>query len=168
MALCDNTNIDKSSPTNYELVFPLIPTETTISANKPLVLNIFGSIIPSVSINETEIEWQSTKRKIVGSSLLFDQWNANFNIDSNFNNWKIIFNWMSYINNNYNKHMEEFQNYSVDASLRILDNFKQSILNLKFISIWPNNLSEVTLNQRDGETLIECNVNFSYDYFKII
>lgn len=166
MALCESIN--KSSPTNYRLVFPLLPTEITLATTKPLTLNIFGSVIPSLTLSELERDWQGSKSKVVGSSLLFDQWNVNFVVDANFSNWQILFNWMSYINNNYDKYMEAHASYSIDASLQIIDNFREDILNLNFVSIWPTNLGEVTLSQRDGETLIECMVNFSYDYFKII
>jgi len=166
MSLCNNIN--KASPTNYRLVFPLLPAEITLAATKPLVLNIFSSVIPSLTLSELEHDWQGLKNKVVGSPLLFDQWNVNFVVDASFQNWQILFNWMSYINDNYEKHMETHKNYSVDASLQIIDNFKQDVLSLNFVSIWPTNLGEVTLSQRDGETLIECMVNFSYDYFKII
>jgi len=166
MTLCNS--ISKASPTNYSLAFPLLPAEITLSANKPLVLNIFSSVIPSLTLSEFELDWQGLKNKVVGSPLLFDQWNVNFVVDADFENWQILFNWMSYINDNYEKHMETHKNYSVDASLQIIDNFKEDVLSLNFVSIWPTNLGEVTLSQRDGETLIECTVNFSYDYFKII
>ena len=166
MTLCNSIN--KASPTNYSLVFPLLPAEITLAATKPLTLNIFSSVIPSLTISELEMDWQGVKEKIVGSSLLFDQWNVSFVVDANFYNWQILFNWMSYINDNYEKHMETHANYSVDASLQITDNFRENVLALTFVSIWPTNLGEVTLSQRDGETLIECMVNFSYDYFKII
>lgn len=166
MALCNSIN--KSNPTNYKLIFPLLPAEITLAANKPLTLNIFGSVIPSLTISEFEQDWQGLKQKIAGSGLLFDQWNVSFVVDENFENWQILFNWMSYINDNYEKHMDLHKNYSVDASLQITDNFRENVLDLTFVSVWPTNLGEVTLSQRDGETLIECMVNFSYDYFKII
>lgn len=166
MTLCNSIN--KSSPTNYRLVFPLLPAEITLAANKPLTLNIFGSVVPSLTISEFEQDWQGLKQKIAGSGLLFDQWNVSFIVDENFENWQILFNWMSYINDNYEKHMDLHKNYSVDASLQITDNFRENVLELTFVSVWPTNLGEVTLSQRDGETLIECMVNFSYDYFKII
>jgi hypothetical protein len=166
MALCDSIN--KSSPTNYRLVFPLLPTEITLASTKPLTLNIFSSVIPSLTLDVTDESWQGTKRKMANGPIAFGDWSVNFVVDSNFLNWQIIFNWMNYINNNYNKHMEEHKNYSVDASLDIMDNFRNSILAVNFASIWPTSLGEVTLSQRDGTTIIECTANFSYDYFKII
>jgi len=166
MALCDSIN--KSNPTNYKLVFPLLPTQITLASTKPLTLNIFSSVIPGLALSENEESWQGMKRKIAGGPMTFEQWNVNFVVDANFLNWQVIFNWMSYINNNCIKHMEEHKNYSVDAGLQIIDNFRNNILEINFISIWPTSLGEVTLSQRDGETLIECAANFSYDYFKII
>jgi hypothetical protein len=39
-------NMDKSTPTNYQLVFPKIPSESSIGANNPFVMNIHSAIIP--------------------------------------------------------------------------------------------------------------------------
>jgi len=87
MALCEGIN--KSSPTNYHLIFPLIPDASTISDTRPLVLNIFSSVIPGVSLSENERDWQGQKSKVAANPLVFDQWNVNFVVDSTFTNWRI-------------------------------------------------------------------------------
>jgi len=165
MALCNSLN--KSSPTNYQLIFPLIPNESTISASNPLMLNIFSSVIPGVTLGELEREWQGQKSKVASSPLVFEQWNVNFVVDSLFSNWQTMFSWMNYINNNNDVHMEEHSNYSVDASLKIMDNFRSDILEIKFVSVWPTSMSEITMSQREGDILLECNANFNYDYYEV-
>jgi hypothetical protein len=161
------TNLDKAAPNNYQLIFPALPTEDSISANNPFVLNIFSAVIPSVSIAEEELRWQSNKTKRGLIPMEFDAWLVNFVVDSNFENWKLLFTWMSYINNNWNKIAEEHKNYAVDASLVITNNYRRPVLNIVFVDIWPNNIGEVSLSQREGDIQLECIVNFTYDYFYI-
>lgn len=159
------TNIDKAAPSNYQLIFPTLPTETTISANNPFVLNIFSAIIPSVSIAEEELRWQGNKTKRGLIPLEFDPWLVNFIVDARLENWKLLFTWMQYINNNWNKIAEEHSNYAVDASLVITNNYRVPVVNISFIGIWPNNLGEVSFSQREGDVQLECMCNFTYDYF---
>lgn len=158
-------NIDKSTPTNYQLVFPLIPTETTIGANNPFVMNIFSAVIPSLSLAPEELRWQGNKTRRGQIPLEFDPWLVSFVVDSTLSNWKLLFKWMAYINNNSDKIAELHKNYAVDASLIVTDNHANSVLEIRFISIWPGTLGEVSFSQREGDVLLESTVNFSYDYF---
>ena len=105
MSLCGDANIslNKAAPTNFMLSFPVLPSQSTISASVPLVLNIFSAVVPSVSLNSEERTWQNTKVKGTQSPLEFDQWLVNFVVDDNFQNWKVIFDWMAYISNNKDK-----------------------------------------------------------------
>jgi hypothetical protein len=75
---------------------------------------------------------------------------------------------MSYINNNKDKMIERKENFGVDGSLIITDNFQNKILSLNFIDIWPMDMSEVSLSYREGEIFLESNVTFAYDYYEII
>ena len=113
-------NIDKSTPTNYQLIFPVIPTETSIGANNPFVMNIHSAILPSVSIATEELRWQGNKTRHGLIPMEFDPWLVSFVVDAQLANWKLLFDWMSYINNNNDKIAEEHGNYSVDCSLIII------------------------------------------------
>lgn len=161
------TNISKATPTNFSLIFPKIPTESTISANNPFVLNIFGVIIPAVSIAEEELSWQSNKTKHSLIPTVYDPLLINYMVDSNFENWKLLYNWMNYINNNFDKIAEYHNNYSIDATLVIKDNFMSNIMELIFKSIWPSTLGEIQFSYREGDIQIESTINFTYDYFTI-
>jgi len=170
MLVCNTSNlnsIDKSTPTNYQLVFPLIPTESTIAANNPFVMNIHSAILPSVSISTEEQRWQGNKQKVGMIPMEFDPWLVSFVVDAQLSNWKLLFNWMSYINNNNDKIAELQRNYAVDCSLIVTDNYSNSILEVIFVSIWPSVLGEVSFSQREGDVLLESTINFNYDYFYI-
>lgn len=162
-----NINIDKGTPTNYQLVFPLIPTETTISANNPFVMNIHSAILPSVSIAAEELRWQGNKTKVGLIPMEFDPWLVSFVVDSELANWKLLFTWMSFINNNWNKIAETQRNYGVDCSLIVTDNYANSVLEIIFVDIWPSTLGEVSFSQREGDVVLESTINFNYDYFYI-
>ena len=73
-----------------------------------------------------------------------------------------------FISNNMDNTSGAKNLYSVDASLLIYDNFNTRVVKkIFFSSIWPSDIGDVELTERDGETYLECNCQFSYDYFKI-
>ena len=160
-------NIDKATPTNFQLIFPKLPTEETISANNPFVMNIFSAVIPSLSLAEEELRWQSHKTKHVLEPMEFDSWLVSYVVDSNAANWHLLFQWMEYCNDNQVKH-ELHKNYAVDASLIVTSNYRVPVLELRFIDIWPSTLGEVSFSTREGDISLESTVNFTYDYFKTI
>jgi hypothetical protein len=160
-------NLDKATPTNYQLVFPVVPTETTISAMNPLTLNIFSTVLPGVSFGETEFNWESNKTKRATAPMMYENWNVNFVVDSLFENWRVLLNWMKFINNNNDKIAELHKEYSVDASFIITDNYRSPILNVTFRSVWPISVGAVNLSQREGDVQIESQADFVYDYFDI-
>jgi hypothetical protein len=159
--------MDKATPTNYQLIFPLIPTETTIGANNPFIMNIFSAIIPSLSMATEELRWQGNKTRHGMEPMEFDPWLVSFVVDSRLDNWKLLFKWMSYINNNYNKIAEQHHKYGVDAALVVTDNYSNHVLELRFIDIWPTTIGELSMSQREGDIVLESTINFNYDYFLI-
>ena len=120
------------------------------------------------SINPIEIDWQSARHKMHGTPMDFEIMNVQFNVDASFNNWKLLFNWMTYISNGKDKMAEFHSNYAIDTSLNIIDNFSSSVLAVKFTGMWPTNLQEVSFSYKEGEVLLESGVTFVYDYFTIV
>lgn len=170
MITCNSSNLsnmDKATPTNYQLIFPLIPEQTSISANNPFVMNIFSAVIPSLSIATEELRWQGNKTRHSMEPIEFDPWLVSFVVDSRLENWKLLFKWMAYINNNFDKIAEQHYKYGVDAALVVTDNYANAVLELRFIDIWPATLGEVSFSQREGDITLESTVNFNYDYFLI-
>lgn len=170
MITCNSSNlnsIDKATPTNYQLIFPKIPSESTIGANNPFIMNIHSAILPSVSIATEELRWQGNKTKGALIPMEFDPWLVSFVVDAQLRNWKLLFDWMSYINNNNDKIAEEHGNFTVDCSLVVTDNYSNSVLEVIFVSIWPSMLGEVSFSQREGDVLLESTMNFNYDYFYV-
>jgi len=170
MITCNSSNLqnmDKATPTNYRLIFPVIPTETSISANNPFIMNIHSAILPSVSIATEELRWQGNKTRHGMTPMEFDPWLVSFVVDSRLENWKLLFKWMAFINNNKDKVEEEHHNYTVDAAMVVTDNFNNIALEIRFVSVWPSTMGEVSFSQREGDIVLESTINFNYDYFEI-
>lgn len=162
-----STQLNKANPASFELVFPILPEGVDLTTNRELTLNIYSTIIPGVNMDPEILDYLGGRTNRAGGKLTFEQWNCNFIVDSEFKNWKVLFNWLSYINNNKDQFMEEHYNYTVDATLRVTDNFQNEIFKLFFIDVWPNGLGEITFSHREAETILECNALFAYDRYEI-
>lgn len=161
------TVLDKSAPSNFQLVIPKLPSETTIDAAEELTLNIFGTIIPGLNLDIIEGNWQGAVISFDSGRMTFEPWTFEFVVDSNFNNWKVLYRWITIINNNKDIHGALPSEYTVDATLRITDNFLNEILRIHFTNCWPNLLGEITLTTREGEMNLECTAGLVYDRFEI-
>ena len=161
------TTLNKSTPSNFQLIFPKLPTEVTLSASKELTLNIYSTLIPSVSIEVTEMPWRGAKVHQESGGMTHDAWNVTFIIDSDFKNWKILYKWLTYILNNHNVYGRDRDKFVVDATLHIMDNWEDVIFKLFFVDVWINSLSEVTMSTREGEQVLECTATFQYDRYEL-
>ena len=162
-----DTNLNKSQSSNYELVLTKLPTETTIEATKELTLNIFGTILPSIDIAQNPVYWLGS-RTVQEGEMTYSDWTVNFAVDSHFDNWQTLYNWMMSIRNNRDKHGEIPRKYAITASLRILDNFRKVVLLVNFENVWISNLGEVSLTHREYDTNLEGSLTLSYDTFRIV
>ena len=165
MTVC--VELNKASPSNFELSFPLLPGQSSLTANDELVLNIHGAVLPAVNVPSLDSDWQGTRRKLASSPMEFEIMNIQFLVDAQFRNWLLLFNWMTYITNNKDKMMDEHVNYGIDSTLRMLDNFNNTIIAVNFRGMWPTNLQEVSFSQKEGEVLLEGGATFVFDYFSV-
>lgn len=161
------TNLNKASPHSYELIFPQIPVESSINDKNPLVLNIHSTVIPAISLPELNLGWQGGTGKTFSGEIVFEPWFVHFLVDSMFENWILLFKWMTLVNNNKDNYIKLRREFKIDANLKITDNFESHILTVNFKEIWLNNLGEVTLSHREGDTTLNSTANFSYDRYEI-
>jgi len=163
------TNLNKSNATNYQLIFPLLPVEKFYEKSKEFTLNIFGTIVPSLTLDPETRNWQGSKSFSDSGEITYGDWNVEFTIDSEFRNWKVIYLWMMAINNNEDDFgFVKEKRKTIDASLYIMNNYRNKSLVLRFHDIWPSTLGDVSLSKRDSESELVSNVTFIYDKFEII
>lgn len=157
---------DKATPTNYELAFPKLPSgvASSLTESKELVLHIFGTVLPGLMVTPIEGQWLGATAQI-GGVIEFNEWNFNFIVDEELNNWWILFKWITKIANK--KDVFAGNSYDIDASLRILDNYKNTVAKVKFIDVWPKGLGDVILSYREGESILESSCDLSFLRFEI-
>jgi len=157
-----------ASSDKFQLTFGQLPISSNMIDNKKLTLHLFDSILPSVSFGLGEENWLGHTINRVYENLTFSPLTANFMVDENFDNWKLLFKWLSYINNNKDVHGKAKNEYSIDANLIVYNNFHSQILKIAYIDIFPHELDSITLSYREGENYLTCACTFSYDYYEII
>ena len=157
--------LNLASENNFQLVFPKIPTETVV--DRELVLNIYETVFPGVSFETNESHWQGWVLPAVLSNMRFEEWTVSFDIDEIFDNWKRLFDWMWYINNNKDKAGETLKNYAIDATLFVYDNYGNIVIKGIFTSLFPRTLDGVNLSTREGEKYLTSKVIFDYIYFEL-
>jgi hypothetical protein len=160
-------NLNKSTSSNFELVFPKIPTEPDLRAMSGLTLNIHSTVIPSMTMETTDINWQGGVAHYEVGTLTFEPWYVNFAVDSNFDNWKKLYKWITFINNNKDRFGRPREEYMVDAVLRVLNNFRQPIMEIDIYNCWINMLGEMSLTYREGDQNLESQANFIYDRYEV-
>jgi len=162
-----DTQLNKASPFSFDLVFPLIPVQTELRGNEEFTLNIYETVLPGVTLDMTEQNWQGGRTNRATGALTFEPWNVSFTVDSEFKNWQVIFKWFMFINNNRDKYIDLQKIYAVDATLRVVDNFQDQKFSLFFVDVWPTSLGEVSLTYREGEPNLEAQVSFTYDRYEL-
>jgi hypothetical protein len=161
-------NISKATATEYAFVLGNIPGNTGIHAADILKLNLFSVSLPGVSLTNAEMYWEGNHVQFHLGNISFEPLNINFIIDSAFENWKCLFNWITFIANNKDKPSSAANDYVTDANIVIYDNFGQSHSFITFKNLWIQSLGEVTFSIRDGESHIECNASFLYDRYEVV
>jgi len=161
------TNLNKATPSNFELIFPKIPVSDNIRDMQGLTLNIHTTVIPSVTLDTTEINWQGGTIHQDSGSITFEPWLVTFTVDSKFNNWSTLYKWITFINNNSDRYGRTRNEYKIDATLRILDNFQEEIMVVDLIGVWINMLGEISLTYREGSQNLESSANLVYDRYEI-
>ena len=157
------TNLNKATASNFQLIFPKIPTGSDIKDMKQLSMNIHSTVIPSMTITTTDINWQGGVYHQDIGELVFDNWYVNFTVDSTFSNWLTLYKWLTFINNNKDTYGRSTDQYKVDATLQVLDNFRNEILVMDIHGIFINMIGEITLTYREGSQNLESSANFTYD-----
>lgn len=161
-------NLNAASPNNFVLVFPKLPTLPSIEEGKKLTLNIFGTLIPGWDLGVTNIDWQGGKVKISSGELTFSNWTTNYIVDSNFENWKIFYDWSMYIHSGKEHYGAQSQNVvSVTPSIILYNNYHIEMLKVDLHDAFPVNCGDVDLSYQSGREMLTSSITFAFNYITI-
>lgn len=161
-------NLNKSNANNYQLIFPLLPIDTIYEKSKLFTLNIFGTVIPSLTLDTSIENWQGGKVKSDNGDLTYGEWNFDFVVDSDFSNWSTIYRWIMAIHNGEDDFgWTKQKGKDIDATLLVMNNYRKPVLKIKFHDIWPSVLGEISFNKRDTSDDLISSATFVYDKYII-
>jgi len=100
----------------------------------------------------------------------YDDWTFSFGIDSNFENWIALYNWLKYItSSSIDPDLDHIvpEDNTVRGSLIVSDNYKNKLLTVNFYDVWISSLGEVRLTYRDGDMILEGSGTLKYSHYDI-
>lgn len=156
--------INLASENSFQLVFPKLPHQDVI--DREFVLHIYQTVLPGLSFDREDRNWQGFVVPTVSGNLSFEEWTTAFDVDEEFRNWRSVFEWMKHINNNKDKAGEDFKKYIVDADMFVYDNYERLVVKALFRNLFPISLGGVTFSTREGEQYLTTEVTFAYTYFE--
>ena len=166
------------SPTQFELVIAKLPSTKYFAT---------GANIPSVSLNALA---QSTRLGIQpqmpGDRVAFSEFNVNFIVDENLENWRELYTWMiqiapGYDSNEYRKLIgandrvgQKFDDsgdpkkmYS-DMTMVVTTAANNPNRYVRIYDCFPTTLAEVTMDTTTTDNpYVVCNATFAFTYFEI-
>jgi hypothetical protein len=74
-------SLNKSSPNQFQMLFPVIPVMDTIQEANEFSLNIYGSVVPGISFADNEEHWQGSLHHRIVSNLSFESLEMLFTVE---------------------------------------------------------------------------------------
>lgn len=145
-----------------------------------LSMSVYGSIAPDVSVPAILTRYSGQSLNV--SSHARDPYQpqiVNFTIDNRFNNYWVIYKWLSVLNDqkqsildsdnimnieHRNQLVEQY--YMTDISIFALDEYNKRVVEFKYTKAFPTKLGGITFSDRDaGE--VESTLEFAYSQFLV-
>jgi len=143
-----------------------------------LQMSVYGSIAPDIAVPAVDHRYGGQSYNV--SSHVRDPYapqTVNFTIDNRFNNYWVIYKWLSVLNDHKTslfdsdnvtnlEHKNEFaaQYYMTDISIFALDEYNKRVVEFLFTKAFPTKLGGISFNDRDP-TEAESTLEFAYSQF---
>lgn len=151
------TNINYLSPVGFRFNIEYLPNTNWFMTSVNL---------PGISLGEINQPTPFMQAQVPGNDLTWEPLNITFQVDEDLQNWREIYNWMTGLGfpNEYGEYESQKadQLYS-DASLSILNSNMNVNYIIKFVDLFPTNLSEIAFDSGSGDIeTIKSSVSFRY------
>lgn len=151
------------------------PTVTSNNKVKfdTLEMSVYGIVTPSVKIKSKTLNYGTQSIKIsTHVTDPHDDIKLDFTVDNEYKNYWVIYKWLDFINDqkkgvfNGDKIVniiedQNLPNYSCDFSIYGLDEYENKKIRFDYIGGFPNSLSEIKWDYKDGGDIL-ASVVFSF------
>lgn len=162
-------SFDKASDTLFTFQFTNVPKILTPDQSSNLLLNCNTVSIPGVSVNVAREHWQGAYLKYAMGNITFDSISVNFLVDEDISNWKTLFKWVTFANNNRDKFGIEWSENNSTGILEYYNNYMNKVvLKMTFNHIWCSGVGAIQLTTKtDGSQYLEANGVFEFDHVNL-
>lgn len=163
MNLNKNT-FDKASDTLFTFQITGLPGVISPDDTSNLVLNCNSTMIPGISVSVVQEHWQGGYTKFAMGNATFDTLSVNFLVDEDLANWKTLFNWVLFCNNNKDKYAVAWDENTVTGILEYYNNYMNKVvMTLKLNHLWCSGVGGIQLTTKtDGAQYLEANAVFEF------
>lgn len=161
-------------------------TPSKIISDK-LQMSVWGNVVPAISVPSVAVPFQGQVPKVTSFSRpSYDPVTVNFNIDSEFYNYYVIWKWLALLNdpiksvfdaNNNSNRVDAGTNtlinprkpnyipqYSSQISLQPLNEYNQVLGEFVFTQCFATSLNGINFNYQSGE---EITSSFTFDFSQL-
>jgi hypothetical protein len=147
-----------------------MPTKTSLFNGNDLQLFAKATSIPGATIGTVIVPYFGREVKLAGNRT-FPEWTVTVINDETFAVRTQFENWMDYINSHATNTRKAGSGQGDYVSTATVEQFSKKgpasaiTASYSFVNMFPTDLSEITLDWGDNDTVEEYTVTFSYDYW---
>ena len=156
------------------IVRKLERNDTTIIPDS-VQFSIFGTMVPEITVKATEVRYAGSTLYV--SSFSKDSYppvEINFNVDSLYNNYYVIYQWLNLLHDQYsgvyNQHNipvdANFNDYMTDLTVYGLDEYGKKRISFTYTKAFPTSLGQIVYDQK-GDEGKEISSKFVFVYSQI-
>jgi hypothetical protein len=139
-------NMNPASINNFKMVFSKLPT---------MEFFVTDCNIPSITMGETFQPSYNIDAPLPGDKLSYGELSIEFIVDEELRNWEEIHNWMISIGTPKSPEQYDRAGSLTDATLIIMSNSMNPILEFTFIDVFPTSLGDLQFsNAGNSDTLL--------------
>lgn len=161
-----NLNMASAHASKFRLVFPYLPFLGDNEKADALTLYCGKVTFPDLSMEVTEVPSPYYNLKVPSNTLTYGDLIVNYSISENYDNYKLLFEWMMYIKNP--ERFEVRKDAQVNASLMVYTNQSKPDFSFKLHNIFPSSLMGIDFDKTMSDISdIENQCTFTIDYFEV-
>jgi hypothetical protein len=162
--------LNKAREDKFILVFDVPPIFKSISSkytrdNKTVIpdsvqFSVFGSMVPEITVKATETRYAGSTLYVSSHSKdSYPPVEINFNVDSMYNNYYVIYQWLNLLHDQYSGVYNQnniavdknFNDYMTDLTLYALDEYGKKRASFTYTKAFPTTLKGITYNSQGSE-----------------
>jgi hypothetical protein len=179
--------LNKSRKDKFLLVFDIPPVLKRIQSNytrdnntiipDSVQFSIFGTMVPGVTVKGVATRYAGDTLYVSSHSKdPYPPVNVKFNVDSGYNNYWTIYQWLNLLHDQKTGQYNElgiqidgnFSDYQTDISLYGLDEYDNKVIEFKYTKAFPTSLDELSFDSKSsGEMELESGFTFLFSQMHI-